>query len=250
MRVGCSTSPSGVHPRVCGEAGCQDRRASRPSGPSPRVRGSLPDIPSQSDPLGSIPACAGKPTTRNISVRAIRVHPRVCGEALLVVWLTVLYSGPSPRVRGSRPTAVRGGCGQGSIPACAGKPASDRRVPRCSRVHPRVCGEARRPARAARLHRGPSPRVRGSLPPRSTAGRREGSIPACAGKPDHGKRRRDRLRVHPRVCGEASSEQTALVALPGPSPRVRGSRISIITSQSLPWSIPACAGKPAPKRRK
>ena len=91
---------------------------------------------------GSIPACAGKPTPSRKRPRSSWVHPRVCGEAPPSPIPDPPQPGPSPRVRGS-PRAPR--CGdryRGSIPACAGKPASARSKPASSGVHPRVCGEA------------------------------------------------------------------------------------------------------------
>ena len=192
----------------------------------------------------SIPACAGKPTAGTSSTKASRVHPRVCGEAPANTALWPALGGPSPRVRGSpkRPDAL--GYFHRSIPACAGKPADESRAERRLRVHPRVCGEAHRHVTWRDNAWGPSPRVRGS---RNNGICREpgaGSIPACAGKPWRGASRRDWLRVHPRVCGEACVPLAERCTEKGPSPRVRGSHEEPSVRCIESGSIPACAGKP------
>ena len=92
-----------VHPRVCGEASQPPSLTTTPSGPSPRVRGSLAEYLEGAEYPGSIPACAGKPCSRSGRSATPRVHPRVCG--------------------GSRLVGVGQGYAVGSIPACAGKPA-------------------------------------------------------------------------------------------------------------------------------
>ena len=118
---------SGVHPRVCGEAGRVDVAIAGLAGPSPRVRGSL-NLPSLRDrEVGSIPACAGKPPGRRRSRIRPTVHPRVCGEAIAPSLPSEPALGPSPRVRGSRGGDVVADDLGGSIPACAGKP----RCPPC-----------------------------------------------------------------------------------------------------------------------
>ena len=133
-----------------------------------------------------------------------QVHPRVCGEARSRRFAALGTAGPSPRVRGSRLRGRRGDGGEGSIPACAGKPAGWRVATEVRRVHPRVCGEAAGPRHHHDPARGPSPRVRGSPPGGRGGCAAPGSIPACAGKPWFCRPATSRARVHPRVCGEAS----------------------------------------------
>ena len=205
-----------VHPRVCGEAWSRFTENVRAVGPSPRVRGSPERGSSLRSVMGSIPACAGKPCPRRPPRARTRVHPRVCGEAgwepdqvnaelgpsprvrgspsesggtgqyrgsIRRARVPVPAYGPSPRVRGSHEPVLADGATNGSIPACAGKPrlARPQWCPR--RVHPRVCGEASPIWEATSPKRGPSPRVRGSLGDGFAFGVRDGSIPACAGKP-------------------------------------------------------------------
>ena len=176
-------SPARVHPRVCGEAGELQSVSHSPAGPSPRVRGSRAPSGTADGGEGSIPACAGKPVRDDWSMRAARVHPRVCGEASIATITGEPGGGPSPRVRGSLHAGAARPPVRGSIPACAGKPARTRSTPRCSRVHPRVCGEAVAGDHDTMVAYGPSPRVRGSRATDPAGLQDAGSIPACAGKP-------------------------------------------------------------------
>ena len=172
------------------------------------------------------------------------VHPRVCGEASPSAVGTGTLLGPSPRVRGSRNRDRGAAVVPGSIPACAGKPASRRHRETCTWVHPRVCGEASRGGVVLKADKGPSPRVRGSLGRLEHGAGQDGSIPACAGKPCESPVSAGVGRVHPRVCGEADWRIYLDVVLAGPSPRVRGSLQVWRPFNSATGSIPACAGKP------
>ena len=194
--------------------------------------------------VGSIPACAGKPSSCAPNPHTPGVHPRVCGEAMVGSPRSAAMPGPSPRVRGSPLCPQVTLCPWGSIPACAGKPPRRSRSASRPRVHPRVCGEAPCAPRRTRHAAGPSPRVRGS---RRDARRRDphrGSIPACAGKPDAPIWPRIPIRVHPRVCGEAGLMWFWATLSAGPSPRVRGSLDLKVDTLIPGGSIPACAGKP------
>ena len=179
----------------------------------------------------------------------MRVHPRVCGEAVLTLDVDDPLVGPSPRVRGSPPAPPGPAPSRRSIPACAGKPAATHPRPRSTEVHPRVCGEASSSEGIQKPERGPSPRVRGS-PDRGRGGDgRAGSIPACAGKPISAQPAVGLRRVHPRVCGEAGTGSSSPVSGGGPSPRVRGSRAGARDDCEPGGSIPACAGKPPLSQR-
>ena len=193
-----------VHPRVCGEAQGAVSSIFRDLGPSPRVRGSRVSRVGQLPADGSIPACAGKPAAFADAPPPSRVHPRVCGEASFMTPWNHLVKGPSPRVRGSLEQKVGGRVRSGSIPACAGKPQTNLFALDMGGVHPRVCGEAVRGHAQGAGGRGPSPRVRGSLVYHPLQPHRHGSIPACAGKPRSTSRTCRSMRVHPRVCGEAT----------------------------------------------
>ena len=172
------------------------------------------------------------------------VHPRVCGEAADRLGDGRGIGGPSPRVRGSHTRTSSSSPPSGSIPACAGKPSRSSCARSPAGVHPRVCGKAARKRCRQRPARGPSPRVRGSRECAYRRGLDVGSIPACAGKPLLRPTAWRWRRVHPRVCGEASSVRATVSCSRGPSPRVRGSPSRVLEIGRPPGSIPACAGKP------
>ena len=111
-----------------------------------------------------------------------------------------------------------------------------------SAVHPRVCGEHCSPLLIARLRRGSSPRVRGTL---VVIGRQFDClrfIPACAGNTHRRRVHCDIESVHPRVCGEHPGRTRAAVFNDGSSPRVRGTREDLLCAGPVRRFIPACAG--------
>ena len=174
---------------MCGEAATGSSQYESIQGLSPRVRGSLISLTFPSSALGSIPACAGKPSAPCRGLRAPRVYPRVCGEADDRELKRQMQEGLSPRVRGSPgEKLVSLGVG-GSIPACAGKPNLDGTDVMSLGVYPRVCGEAVVEERQRHAVRGLSPRVRGSRVIVRSYRDEPGSIPACAGKPSASGRR-------------------------------------------------------------
>ena len=109
-------------------------------GLSPRVRGNplLPgNIVLRS---GSIPACAGEPSTSRGRTARSTVYPRVCGGTTQGGSHEWSNMGLSPRVRGNLAPTPSARYPVRSIPACAGEPPE-----RCwtycpARVYPRVCG--------------------------------------------------------------------------------------------------------------
>ena len=187
---------------MCGELSNAPPRPFRWNGSSPRVRGTLGSL------LG---VRAGTP-----------VHPRVCGELAITLFLGLIPTGSSPRVRGTR----RG---------CRG-------CRRSRSVHPRVCGELSTKHVRSGPRAGSSPRVRGTLV--AWRGRRDGErfIPACAGNSTPPAKLGSRPPVHPRVCGELWMCAGAMSAAAGSSPRVRGTRAAGEARCADGRFIPACAG--------
>ena len=107
-----------------------------------------------------------------------------------------------------------------------------------------MCGGTQPTIRRENQLPGLSPRVRGN-PPR--AGGHEagsGSIPACAGEPDHRQHTGVTPRVYPRVCGGTERLRRRWKRWKGLSPRVRGNRGSSKPERGHLGSIPACAGEP------
>ena len=93
----------------------------------------------------------------------MRAHPRVCGEnkqLSIDVWRD---NGSSPRVRGKHTPPIVVVCGEGLIPACAGKTVAIKAAQSATTAHPRVCGENSQLGIGRVMLWGSSPRVRGKL---------------------------------------------------------------------------------------
>ena len=176
--------------------------------------------------------------------RVSAVYPRVCGGTVNDGNGVGGGQGLSPRVRGNpvvQPDAVNGG---GSIPACAGEPASLAASIICWTVYPRVCGGTGCRPSSAPVPPGLSPRVRGNQSSKPLPSGLEGSIPACAGEPPGAPSRRMMRRVYPRVCGGTVPNITIIEQTAGLSPRVRGNLCQSGRGTRCTGSIPACAGEP------
>ena len=78
-----------VHPRACGELFSFHDMIPCRTGSSPRMRGTRPHR--------FIPAHAGNSTFVQEGIRASSVHPRACGELLLLFRLALRPAGSSPR---------------------------------------------------------------------------------------------------------------------------------------------------------
>ena len=196
----------------------------RTTGLSPRVRGNHSRQPLGKRQEGSIPACAGEPSTGCFRADNHRVYPRVCGGTV-----------NSGRINLRR---------QRSIPACAGEPAPPRPSPIDAPVYPRVCGGTDSGGGGAFACPGLSPRVRGNPLPACCGEWRRRSIPACAGEPGRRCRKTARIWVYPRVCGGTLPARRDTLRKSGLSPRVRGNRGVATGDHAHARSIPACAGEP------
>ena len=95
---------------------------------------------------------------------------------------------------------------------------------------------------------GLSPRVRGNRLPCLAIPRRIGPIPACAGQPGSGRRRKRTAWAYPRVCGATMPVIASVIWGAGLSPRVRGNLQPQRLSARGIGPIPACAGQPKPGR--
>ena len=265
-RAHFSPSRPPVHPRVCGELASALAFADVGIRFIPACAGN-----SSRASVASITSCGSSPRVRGThGVRAnrgtsITVHPRVCGELVVVEGDGALLSRFIPACAGnsfvkldaaSVPTVHPRVCGELAM----GKVALDLPAP----VHPRVCGELGRPhppgrerqrfipacagnskARRPRRPRaaGSSPRVRGTrmdgpIPPANISvhprvcGELAAWLSAGAGTG----------AVHPRVCGELEDAVGVASALCGSSPRVRGTPQFPTLLHHISRFIPACAG--------
>ncbi len=211
-------------------------------GPSPRLRGSqLWNVLSDAIER-SIPASAGLTGSGTRPMSQMAVHPRVCGAHRVWSATTVETTGPSPRLRGSRPDSNNKVFPQRSIPASAGLTASGAVRRPVVTVHPRVCGAHAGVGDLPRADGGPSPRLRGSPGVPTYQDLTFRSIPASAGLTVNPAFEAGGSTVHPRVCGAHAAYTGLSGALIGPSPRLRGSLRESTHRSVKARSIPASAG--------
>ena len=170
-------------------------------GLSPRVRGNRGTNDESLQGPRSIPACAGEPRPRSVTISTSSVYPRVCGGTDGTECTGAVPTGLSPRVRGNLRGGRRDVHGGGSIPACAGEPTCSPPRRPCTPVYPRVCGGTGDEDLQARVGHGLSPRVRGNRTEETGDEDSERSIPACAGEPRGPEGMRPSSAVYPRVCG-------------------------------------------------
>ena len=177
----CAWTP--VYPRVCGGTYGVMPVPDAKHGLSPRVRGNHERRPASSLRPGSIPACAGEPSTRRRRVCNSAVYPRVCGGTISIGGTDLSDHGLSPRVRGNPCPCRRHGHPHRSIPACAGEPRAATTRRQLQQVYPRVCGGTTYRWSSSIGGTGLSPRVRGNRTQLFDRTLLLGSIPACAGEP-------------------------------------------------------------------
>ena len=235
---------SWVYPRMCGGTSGGSCPHGSPWGLSPLVRGNLSDAPALPLISGSIPACAGEPASSRSPASTRRVYPRMCGGTGFLTFPGLNPTGLSPHVRGNLGSTRLEKQRDGSIPACAGEPATMRAGWRASRVYPRMCGGTGFLTFPGLNPTGLSPHVRGNRSPISAIGVGHGSIPACAGEPPGAGGGISENRVYPRMCGGTGFGRTFHAPIEGLSPHVRGNRDGLRAHSRRTGSIPACAGEP------
>ena len=131
----------------------------------------------------------------------------------------------------------------GITPAYAGKSTAGAAFDRAVEDHPRICGEKRIASSSAGGRPGSPPHMRGKVPITGCLAPCVGITPAYAGK---------RLRFspllcgrwdHPRICGEKSKYLSAISAVLGSPPHMRGKAMFASCSIVSPGITPAYAGK-------
>ena len=172
-----------VYPRVCGGTYSAKRRGVLEDGLSPRVRGNPGDKWSGSMGVGSIPACAGEPSSVGRLSLTMTVYPRVCGGTRRALQDHPPSAGLSPRVRGNLYLTVGRPQLGGLSPRVRGNLSMTVRLLTFNGSIPRVCGGTPYFLLPPSKPEGLSPRVRGNRCGRRYTGRSDGSIPACAGEP-------------------------------------------------------------------
>ena len=127
---------SAVHPRVRGEHFPETSHMIRPSGSSPRARGTLSAEQPRRPAWRFIPACAGNTAAKKSAYATDTVHPRVRGEHSPPWSAALRGGGSSPRARGTLLVALGRREPRRFIPACAGNTARS-----WLSSYPRVRGE-------------------------------------------------------------------------------------------------------------
>ena len=192
---------------------------------------------------GLIPAHAGKTLTHTAGGGRGWAHPRSRGENGSSSISVRRNRGSSPLTRGKLCTStLRGTCG-GLIPAHAGKTHTAAPNSRLSRAHPRSRGENMSMHENLGSWSGSSPLTRGKPRPQGRQARRQGLIPAHAGKTRASSRRRTGIRAHPRSRGENSDGSGATIYGAGSSPLTRGKHLADRVHEFTHGLIPAHAGK-------
>ena len=152
-----------VHPRLCGEHGLRTGLMQPVDGSSPPVRGTRMIGLEPTLDERFIPACAGNTLPASVPIRAVPVHPRLCGEHHIPTRTDCALCGSSPPVRGTPPTCHILCKGRRFIPACAGNTDPYSGLMFELSVHPRLCGEHLWQQNRYKLRHGSSPPVRGTL---------------------------------------------------------------------------------------
>ena len=232
-----------AHPRSRGENAGELGAGIVGAGSSPLTRGKQGLGPVANQPVGLIPAHAGKTLPRALLHRATKAHPRSRGENSAPASAWLIAAGSSPLTRGKlrrdRCPVLR----HGLIPAHAGKTTTSTRSPKTSRAHPRSRGENIRPRLVVWENVGSSPLTRGKLVRGGACLSACGLIPAHAGKTGLPGGVSKNTGAHPRSRGENAELARALRNLAGSSPLTRGKRNQELIKATGAGLIPAHAGK-------
>ena len=131
----------------------------------------------------------------------------------------------------------------GITPAHAGK--SINCVCHCitSKDHPRPCGEKIPNGVGVRIGQGSPPPMRGKVVLRHGRRAPERITPAHAGKSRRARTLRQACKDHPRPCGEKSMPSSAMRAMQGSPPPMRGKASWATTARWAAGITPAHAGK-------
>ena len=131
----------------------------------------------------------------------------------------------------------------GITPAYAGKSEKSADGLICARDHPRVCGEKPTNSPGGEPELGSPPRMRGKAPYWHDTYTVPGITPAYAGKSMKNREWQERMRDHPRVCGEKHQLLTTINEGEGSPPRMRGKGVVPCIQRRLIGITPAYAGK-------
>ena len=193
---------SRAHPRSCGENVSQPVHPCGDAGSSPLMRGKRAYRRRWQRAWRLIPTHTGKTSSFSWLLRRSAAHPHSRGENPVQCGIPLHRTGSSPLTQG-KPQPVLSSLKQsGLIPAHAGKTGTASSRSSRPRAHPRSRGENSVVALAYLARRGSSPLTRGKPFRVCQAGKREGLIPAHAGKTHWESPPARPPRAHPRSRGE------------------------------------------------
>ena len=192
------------------------------AGSSPLTRGKLLLRGCGCGGIGLIPAHAGKTSGVSTTSRAPWAHPRSRGENGRGGDGDWPQGGSSPLTRGKPSAAITPTPAPRLIPAHAGKTTPHRPAGQTQSAHPRSRGENGQSAAQAAHRAGSSPLTRGKLYRGRQHVRRDGLIPAHAGKTSSSLGPVRPAWAHPRSRGENSAGMSAAASSAGSSPLTRG----------------------------
>ena len=129
------------HPRGCGEQTRMQQPSQEQTGSPPRMRGTEHCIMLCVSVFRITPADAGNRRSCCDMPALNQDHPRGCGEQVLASGRTACVSGSPPRMRGTVSGMDDDEKMSRITPADAGNSGSCHPQTRCSRDHPRGCGE-------------------------------------------------------------------------------------------------------------
>ena len=171
-------------------------------GSSPLTRGKLAGAVAVCEPVGLIPAHAGKTVSALAGEADDGAHPRSRGENVRENRGPTGDLGSSPLTRGKHKRIATFSKPRGLIPAHAGKTRHRPCILRQPRAHPRSRGENSDGIRCSDLIAGSSPLTRGKRGPVDLGDVAQGLIPAHAGKTTDRARLGSGSGAHPRSRGE------------------------------------------------
>ena len=212
-------------------------------GSSPLTRGKPRHRMDRRDPVGLIPAHAGK-TSLHYTLRTMyRAHPRSRGENEGSDEALLDGGGSSPLTRGKRKGLDFPPKSLGLIPAHAGKTRTRSARAPSNRAHPRSRGENGPVGALHHFPAGSSPLTRGKPQEQRAPPEQVGLIPAHAGKTLGIIGGPPRPRAHPRSRGENGNEGGCVFHGQGSSPLTRGKHERCQADLQSVGLIPAHAGK-------
>ena len=190
------------HPRLCGEKRPACTLIQRHRGSPPPMRGKEVQRWTKSTGKRITPAYAGKSVRSQVLPDAVRDHPRLCGEKLLVQGFPPYRLGSPPPMRGKDHLHICLRTRTRITPAYAGK----------SYVHGAEC----------RPLKGSPPPMRGKDHTATCTRVLHRITPAYAGKRDFAFCDRHSGKDHPRLCGEKAFPICSGCLTRGSPPPMRG----------------------------